>query len=410
MGLAARLCRCPATVDNGRVRRNRSAAEGVQDTTNATPHATRVLALLVVGVTLAHLALLQALPASSAPPDKARTRAFTTRTIVLQPPAVALAPPPAATPAPAPPRPKPRPRPRPLPKLVEPAVDPAVLSATPPPAEPNLPAEPNDAPEAPDQTTVAATPEAAPTESQSPQAAASAPDGAASAAPPPPESAAQPASLALAIPGSVRIRYTVTGEHQQQTYHAFGEMLWLQDGQTYDLSLGVSAFFYGERVRSSTGTITERGLTPTRFSDKWRRRNLAAHFERDKGEVSFSANTPRAPLLPDAQDQLSVLMQLASLVAGDPGHYPAGSTITFPVVGPRDTDTWSFTLQGHETLYLPTAGQTDTLRLTRNPRRQFDQKVEAWLAPGMAYLPVRVRITQADASFMDLIVRSTEAP
>lgn len=392
-------------MDNGRVRRNRSAAEGLQDTTNATPVARRGLALLVLAVVLAHLALLNTLPDTMAPPDKARTRAFTTRTIVLQPPPVVEAAPAAAAPAP-PPRPKPRPRPRPRVTPVEPATDPAALSATPPPAEE---AEPQAPAATPDATPVAAAPEAVPPE---PAASAAEPPTAALAPPQAPSVTASDTpqtTLALAIPGSVRIHYAVTGEYKQQTYHAFGELLWLQDGQTYDLRLGVSAFFYGERIRSSTGTITGRGLAPTRFSDKWRKRDLAAHFERDKGEVSFSANTPRAPLLADAQDQLSVLLQLASMVAGDPARYPAGSTITFPVVGPRDTDTWSFTLQGEEIAYLP-IGQTPTLRLTRNPRREFDQKVEAWLAPGQSYLPLRVRITQADASFMDLVVGSTEAP
>ena len=62
-GLAAGRYRWPASVDNGRVRRNRSAAEGLQDTTNATPVAPRGLALLVLGVVLVVGALIVAINA-----------------------------------------------------------------------------------------------------------------------------------------------------------------------------------------------------------------------------------------------------------------------------------------------------------------------------------------------------------
>ena len=241
------------------------------------------------------------------------------------------------------------------------------------------------------------------------QAATEPPPAAAEPPAPPAAEAPQPATLALAIPGSVRLKYTLTGESKQMTYHAMGELLWLQDGKTYDARLEYSAFLIGSRTRTSSGQITGRGLEPTRFSDKWRKRDLAAHFERDKDRVSFSANTPAVPLLPDAQDQLSVLLQVASMVAGDPGRYATGSSITLPVIGPRDADTWAFTLHGEERLYLP-MGEMLTVKLTRNPRREFDQKVEAWLAPSLSYMPVRLRITQPNGDFVDQQLRTVDSP
>ena len=385
----------------------RSAAGVVQDTANRRRPA---LWGLTLGVTIAHLALLQALPGALAPADPARTRAFTTRSIVLQPPPAAPAPPTVqASPSPAP---APRPvRRRPPP----PAAPPTETQAT-----EGAPALALATPEAPEGSPVAA-PQAAASAASAPEVTVA--EAAASAAPspepptvvpeppapPPPSAAAADAKpLALAIPGSVRLKYTLTGEAKKQTYHAMGELLWLQDGQTYDARLEYSAFFVGSRIRTSSGTLTTRGLEPRRFADKWRR-ELAAHFERDQQRVSFSANTPPAPLLPDAQDQLSVLLQLASLVAGNPAEFSAGAVITLPVVGPRDLDSWSFTILGEEKLYLP-LGETPTLKLIRNPRKPFDQKVEAWLAPGLSYMPVRVRITQPNGDFVDQQLRSAEKP
>ena len=378
-----------------RVQGTRSAAKGLQDTTNKRSNR-RALGFLALGVLIAHLALLQNLPDALAPPDPLKTRAFSTRSIVLQPPpAIAAAPAPAPAAEPVAPR-KPRPA-RPKPRAPAPESAPEALTVTAP--------EPEPIPEAPIETVAQAEPSEA--AASQPQAAVEPPPAATE--PPVAAETPQPATLALAIPGSVRLKYTLTGEAKQQTYHAMGELLWLQDGKTYDARLEYSAFLIGSRTRTSTGQITGRGLEPTRFSDKWRKRDLAAHFERDKDRVSFSANTPAAPLLPDAQDQLSVLLQIASMVAGDPARYGAGSTLTLPVIGPRDADTWAFTLHGEERLYLP-LGETLTVKLTRNPRREFDQKVEAWLAPSLAYMPVRLRITQPNGDFVDQQLRAVDTP
>jgi hypothetical protein len=200
----------------------------------------------------------------------------------------------------------------------------------------------------------------------------------------------------------------MTGEGKKMAYRARGELLWLQDGQSYDARLEASALFIGSRVRTSSGKITERGLAPTRFSEKTRS-ELATHFERDKGQVSFSANRPSVPLANDMQDQLSVLLQVASMIAGDPAKFPANTTITLPVAGPRDADIWTFTLVGDELSSLP-AGQTATVKVIRNPRKEFDQKVEAWLAPGMGYMPVRLKITNPNADFFDMQLLSAGKP
>lgn len=402
--------------DNPGVQADRVAAGGAQDTSNS--QRSRPLLALGVGVTLAHLLALQQLPTLLEPPDPAQTRAFVTRSIVVEPP-----PPPVAAPEPVAPPPPPPPRRKPRAAATPPSSTPASTGPAAAPPDPvSAAAEPAPAPvqDTLQDTEMAQGPEdtPAPPPAQAPveppMEAASAPDfNVAPRTPEPPAPAASapapPTALALAIPGSVRLKYTLTGESKQQTYHAFGELLWLQDGSTYDARLEYSAFLIGSRVRTSSGKLTERGLEPQRFSDKWRRRDLAAHFERDKGQVSFSANTPSTPLLNDAQDQLSVLLQLSSMVAGDPTRYTPGTNITVPVVGPRDADVWTFTLQGEELLYLP-YDNLKTLKLVRNPRREFDQTVEAWLAPSLSYMPVRVRITQRNGDFVDQQLRTVGSP
>ena len=131
--------------------------------------------------------------------------------------------------------------------------------------------------------------------------------------------------------------------------------------------------------------------------------------EEDKGKISFSANTPDAPWLRGAQDRLSVFLQLGSLLAGAPASYPVGSSVSLYTAGPREADTWTFTVESEETLQLP-AGEAATLKLTRKPQRDYDQTVEIWFAPSMSYLPVRSRITQQNGDFVDQQLRVVEKP
>lgn len=205
-----------------------------------------------------------------------------------------------------------------------------------------------------------------------------------------------PAVKVYALPGSTRLNYKV--DANKFPYSLNSELLWQQDGERYELRLEFSAFGQA-RVQTSRGQLTPDGLAPIRFSDKYRS-ELAAHFDRAQGKVTFSANSPDAPLLAGAQDRLSILVQLAAMIAGEPDRYRQATTITIQTIGPRNADTWLFTVGGPETLALP-GGEQATLKLVRNPRQEFDQKVELWLAPALGYLPARLRITEHNGDFID---------
>ena len=110
------------------------------------------------------------------------------------------------------------------------------------------------------------------------------------------------------------------------------------------------------------------------------------------------------PLLAGAQDRLSIVMQLGALLAGDPQRYPPGAVITVQMVGPRDADIWSFNVEGEEHISLP-AGDFAARKLTRTPRKPFDDRLELWVAPEIGYLPVRIKLTQSNGDFADLQMR-----
>ncbi len=213
--------------------------------------------------------------------------------------------------------------------------------------------------------------------------------------PAPPSDAPLPAAVDQ-VPGPVRLTYQVLTN--KFPYQLGAELLWQPNGEQYKARLEISAFGQA-RVQTSRGEITPQGLAPLRFSDKFRS-EVAAHFNRAQGKVTFSANTPDAPLRPGAQDRLSVLVQLAAMLVSAPQSYPRASTITIQTIGPRAADSWQFTVGDTETLTLP-GGQQATIKLLRNPREAFDQKVEVWLAPALGYLPARIRITETNGDYVD---------
>ena len=101
------------------------------------------------------------------------------------------------------------------------------------------------------------------------------------------------------LPGSMKLNYRVSAN--KFPFNLNGELVWRHDPDHYQASLSFGAL--GQtRVQTSRGLIGAEGLAPERFSDKYRS-EVAAHFNRAQGRVTFSANTPDAPLLAGAQDR-----------------------------------------------------------------------------------------------------------
>lgn len=354
----------------------------------------RRLWLALGGLVLtAHLGLLQLMPVPMAATDAAPPTAlrFATRALALEPA------PPSPRPVAMPPPPQAAPQPvrRPPPAVAAPATLPAAAAQSPEP-QPHNPEPPQSPPPEP------AAPPEPPASAPDPQTTL---DTTASAAPTP-----TPAPAALPLPfradrlsASTRLIYSL--QTSKFPFPVQGELLWLNQGDTYSARLSYRAFGLS-REQTSRGHITASGLAPERFSDKYRS-ELAAHFNYAENKISFSANTPDAVLLPGAQDRLSVLLQLGALLASAPERYPPGSTLSVPTTGPREADIWLFTLAAIEPLDV--AGQAlAAVKLERQPRRPYDQKVEVWLAPELGYLPVRIHITEANGDHVDQVWVATE--
>lgn len=358
----------------------------------------RALGVLVAVVLAVHMALILGLSGTL------DWRLQSAEPIRVAPMQTRLVPPSATAPTPAPsPATQPRTRVAKAPPQKPPA----------PVIEPVPPAETTQASDSPPAQSL-------PTESPS-TATAPAPEASAPSAAPASDVASVPAAATPAeavnvslppiplgaLPPPVLLSYRLTGQDKGLTYHASGELKWQHNEAAYALSLSVKAFLVGSRHWRSQGDITGAGLAPTRFSDSWRNER-AAHFDRANQRVVFSNNAPAAALEAGAQDQISLYVQLAAAMAGEPQRFPPGSRLQVQTATIRDALPWLLTLGPTETLQLN--GQAiSVVKWVCQPRNRFDATVEFWVSAQHAWMPVRIRITQVSGSFIDLMLRSQEA-
>ncbi len=241
--------------------------------------------------------------------------------------------------------------------------------------------------------------------------AAAAPDEASPAPDPATETASSessPPSPAFTALNSAKHLYSVVFTKNSVVNQGTAELMWRHDADNYALSLLARYYSFPVFLQSSVGHLSPQGLLPTRFSDKkGLKSELAAHFDHAQGKLTFSANTPDAVLLAGAQDRSSIILQLAGLLAADPTKYPTHTTLSLQTVSAREAEMWLFTVNEPEILSLP-AGPHIALRLTRNPRREFDQKIELWFAPALNYLPVRIRQTESNGDYFDAQLQNSQ--
>jgi hypothetical protein len=213
------------------------------------------------------------------------------------------------------------------------------------------------------------------------------------------------------FPPSTQINYKLVGQERGLIYNASGSLKWQAQAandkglpRAYEAELQVKAFLVGSRVWRSTGSLTDNGLAPLRYSDRWRGER-AAHFETANQKISFSGNMPSAPLQAGAQDQLSLFIQMAAAVTAK--NYAPGSQLMVQTATTRDAVNWTITFQSTEEIVVD-GKKLETQRWVCLPRGKYDSQIELWLSPAHGGLPLRIKISQVNGNFIDMEMRNTE--
>jgi hypothetical protein len=201
----------------------------------------------------------------------------------------------------------------------------------------------------------------------------------------------------LGLPASNRLEYVVLSKNGSRELRGASALQWSTDGASYTIRWET----YGDpelaRLEQSEGRVTELGLAPVRFgSSRGGRSEQATHFRSELGKIQFSNNKPESPLLPGAQDQLSVWLQLGGIIGGAPERYAGEGRIQIQVAGLDSAELLDFQVYGLTEIQLP-EGKMQAIKISRDPRHEFDPLLELWLAPQSGYLPVRVRSSATSA-------------
>lgn len=188
------------------------------------------------------------------------------------------------------------------------------------------------------------------------------------------------------------------------------EIEWTQKGNTYQLVNHAQHMLLGNLRFDSKGHVTPAGLAPDTYLETRRKREKLVAIDRAGKQVKFSGGQMAAA--PDGlQDRTSVVLQLSSLARGDAAAFAAGKTFAIPVAGSSNVQEWTFEVVGEEALVTP-MGKLRTVHVKRQPRPGRDapdeQQVDVWLAPERNWLPVRIRLHEANGDEFDQVVSRIE--
>ena len=183
-----------------------------------------------------------------------------------------------------------------------------------------------------------------------------------------------------------------------------GTIHWMSDGQHYEMVVSVPLPFIGTFSWTSRGHVDAFGLAPDQYREKRGHRSAdTTTFDRNDKQIHFT-RTPAAVSLPDgAQDRFSMVMQLASLVRGDPDAYRPGVTREFYVADNDSAEAWPVMTIGDEPVQTD-RGVVMARHFMRMPRRAGDKRrIDVWLAPSLGWLPVRLVQTEPNGTEFELL-------
>ena len=223
-------------------------------------------------------------------------------------------------------------------------------------------------------------------------------------------------------PESTRLSYRLTGNYMGEV-HGRAQVEWILAGPRYqvnlDVTVGLSFAPLFSRQMRSEGRLGPQGLQPEQYEETSRlafRDRRWARLQLDPGGVLLAQGerwTPPVGLTPPGapggpmavQDSASQFVQLTYLFTRQPRLLATGQSIELWLALPRRVLPWVYEVVAPETLYTA-FGPVETFHVRPAPGtpRGTDLLAEAWFAPGLANLPVRIRIEQAQEVYIDLML------
>jgi len=209
--------------------------------------------------------------------------------------------------------------------------------------------------------------------------------------------------LVISLPPSADINYDLKAQINGLPLSGTALIQWHGDHNKYRLLYETRTALTGSlMLEVSEGSVDAYGIAPDIFSSKrFRRDQETVNFDRQTRQINFPGNAPTHVLQAGEQDRISVLWQLLTIARAAPERLAPGAVWEFNVVGPRHSESWVFEVR--ETKRLRTAlGALDVLHVTRTaPKNAKTPQMNVWFAPSLDWLPVRIRLSEADGDFIE---------
>lgn len=214
----------------------------------------------------------------------------------------------------------------------------------------------------------------------------------------------------VAPPPSAELQYEVQGMREGQSVYGHGSIRWQSNGLNYTIQGDAGILLFTLLRFKSEGKIDESGVAPVIYSEKrFRRSETNTHFHRERSLISFSASTATYPRQGGEQDRASIIWQLAAIGRGDSGQFHPDVDIPLFVAGTRDAEIWHIRVVGQEEIGTG-IGTMRTWHVVRTPRKgSYDQKLDIWLAPQQEWYPVRLRYTEVNGDYLDLLLSNVDS-
>lgn len=274
-------------------------------------------------------------------------------------------------------------------------------AASQPPAPPSSPAS-DPVPSEPPEVKPPADPASAPAAASAPPAASAV---AAAAAASSPASAATP----FEWPRSTRIRYRLTGWYRGELSGS-AQVEWLRVGDRYQVHLDVDASVVSRRM-SSEGRVGPAGLLPQRYEEVTKvllaaPRLRQMRFDDQSVTLASGETVPRPGAAGELQDTASQFLQMMYAFSTQPQLLRPGGRLALQLALPHRVRPVLYEVAPQEWAEAPGGGWIETWpvrpRIAPGAVSGQELSIEAWLAPRLQMLPVRIRIRQDAENYLDL--------
>lgn len=184
----------------------------------------------------------------------------------------------------------------------------------------------------------------------------------------------------------------------------------------YRLFINIPYAFVGPFIFESRGKIDAYGLAPDFYVEHLGSRPARfTRFDRDGkggGKLFFSQKPDQLKEIPPGtQDRFSLMMQLASLLAGNDQIDEKGTVREIPIANLDTVETWRFQSQGEELSdAVSTLGPTVLRHYKRLPVKEMDHKRrnDIWLVKDFGWIPGRVRLENEKGRTFELFLKQVD--